>query len=277
VRAMGNFCFPGRAAVLLTCGVFALLVAAAFRQPAAAGAWLMAPGKGQIIAGPIFSGTTRAFDSRGRVIPVPYYKKFELGTYIEYGLSERLTLVAAPAYDQVRAADPSQNYKGLGESFFGGKFGLYRDDKTVVSVQAGVLTPGPSIANSTGPFNPRRSLGFELRGLVGRGLEIATMPAFIDVQGGYRYYMQNQPGEWRLDLTFGLKPIPRLLWLVQTFSVYSNANGGGFVKYSWHKLASSIVVDLTPQWAIQCGGFMTLAGVNAGLERGPFAALWYRF
>jgi len=277
VRAMGIFSLSRTAALPLAWVGFVSVVAVALVEPACAGAWLLPPAAGQIIAGPIFSGTTRAFDARGRLIPVPYYKKFELGTYLEYGLTNRLTLVVAPAYDRVRAADPSQNYQGLGESFFGGRFGLYRDDKTVVSVQAGALTPGPSIANSTGPFNPRRSLGFEFRGLIGRSVEIATMEAFVDVQGGYRYYMQNQPGEWRLDLTFGLRPVPRLLWLIQTFSVYSTASGGGFVNYSWHKLASSFVVDLHPQWSIQFGGFMTLAGVNAGRERGPFAALWLRF
>lgn len=277
MRALGNFRLARGATILLARGCLAVQLAGALPTIACAGAWLMEEGKGQIIGGSIFSGTTRAFDARGRVIPVPYYKKFELGTYIEYGLSKRFTVVAAPSYDRVKAADPTQNYQGLGESFFGGKYGIYRDDKTVVAVQAGVLTPGPSIANSTGPFNPRRSLGVEFRGLVGRSFEVATVPAFVDVQGGYRYYTQNQPGEWRLDLTLGLRPIPKLLWLVQTFSVYSNAKGGGFVKYYWHKVASSIVVDLHPQWAIQFGGFLTVAGVNAGLERGPFAGLWYRF
>jgi hypothetical protein len=277
VRAKGNFGLPRKRAALLACGAFAAVVAGALPEPVRAGAWLQPPGNGQIIAGAAFSQSTRAFNSRGRLVPVPYYKKFELGTYIEYGVTQRLTLVAAPAYDRVRAPPPAESFTGLGESEFGARFGLYRDGWTVVSVQGSVRTPGPSIADSADPFDPRRSLGFDFRGLIGHGIEIATMPGFIDVQGGYRYYLESQPGEWRLDLTFGLRPMPQLLWLVQTFSVFSTAGGGGFVPYSWHKLASSIVVELFPQWAIQCGGFMTVAGVNAGRERGPFAALWYRF
>lgn len=277
MRAMVFIRFPRRAAILWACGFFASVVVGALVEPARAGAWLLPPGTGQIIAGSAFAGTTRAFDSRGRLIPVPHYKKFELGTYVEYGLTDRLTLVAAPAYDRIRAPPPAQSYNGLGESEFAARYGLYRDGRTVVSVQGGVRTPGPSIADATGPYDLHRSLGFDFRGLIGRSVEIATMPAFIDVQGGYRYYTQNQPGEWRLDLTFGLRPVPRLLWLVQGFSVYSTAGGGGFVRYSWHKLASSIIIDLHPQWSIQCGGFMTLSGINAGRERGPFAAVWFRF
>lgn len=267
-----------RAAVVVVTWVAVVsLLAAAMPRPAVAGAWLMPRGKGQLIAGAAFSGTTRAFDARGRLVPVPYYQKFELGTYIEYGIAERVTLVAAPSYDRIRAPPPAQSFQGLGESEFAARFGLFRDERTVVSLQTGVRTPGPSIADSTGPFDPRRSLGFEFRGLVGRNIEVATMPGFIDVQGGYRYYTRNQPGEWRLDLTFGLRPLPQLLWLVQAFSVYSTAGGGGFVRYSWTKVASSIVVDLHPQWSFQCGAFQTVAGVEAGRERGPFAALWYRF
>jgi hypothetical protein len=277
VHATRNLRHRWGPAVLSTCAAAVSLAASNPVTPARAGAWLMPPGKGQIITGAAFAGTSRAFDSRGRLIPVPYYKKFELGTYIEYGLTERLTLVAAPAYDKIRAPPPAQSYNGLGESAFGARFGVYRDPSTIVAVQAAVLTPGPSIADATGPFDPRRSLGFDFRGMIGRSFEITTMPAFVDVQGGYRYYTQGQPGEWRVDLTFGLRPLPRLLWLVQTFSAYSAASGGGFVRYSWHKLASSLVFDLDSRWAVQCGAFMTLAGVDAGRERGLYSAIWYRF
>jgi hypothetical protein len=287
MRAWGNHCLGtnggltagGKASTCVFAHIlaFAFAVVFALAKDASAGAWLLPEGRGQIISGAAFSGTTRAFDSRGRLIPVPYYKKFELGTYIEYGLTNRLTLVAAPAYDRIRAQPPAQSYNGLGESEFAARFGVFRDDFTVVSVQAGVRTPGPSVADSTGAFDPRRSLGFDFRGLIGRSFEVATMPAFIDVQGGYRYYTRSQPGEWRLDLTFGARPIPQLLWLIQTFNVYSSAGGGGFVRYSWHKLSTSIVVEIHPNWAVQCGGFTTIAGIDAGRERGPFAALWYRF
>lgn len=277
MRAMDRLRLPMRAAVLRWCGCLALLLGCILPERAWSGAWLLPQGTGQVIVGAALSRTTRAFDARGRLIPVPYYKKFELGTYIEYGLTDRVTLVAAPAYDRVRAPPPAESYNGLGESEGAVRLGLYRDGPTVVSVQGGVRTPGPSVVDSAGPFNPRRGLAIELRGLIGRGVEVATMPAFIDVQGGYRYYIRNQPGEWHLDLTFGLRPVPRLLWLVQSFSTFSNMRSGAFVPYSWTKLASSIVLDLHPRWSLQCGGFLTLAGVNAGRELGPFASVWLRF
>lgn len=246
-------------------------------SPAAAGAWLMPPGDGQIISGAAFSNTTKAFDAQGRVIPVPYYRKFELGTYVEYGLIDRVTLVSSPSYVRVATPAPGQSYNGLGESEVAARLGLYRDYPTVVSVQAGFRTPGASIADSAGPFNPRRAFAFDMRAMIGRSLMLTTVPSFIDVQIGYRYYLRNQPGEWRADLTLGMRPLPRLLALLQSFNVFSTAAGIGYVHYSWHKIALSVVFDLAPQWSIQGGGFFTVAGINAGRELGPFAALWYRF
>jgi len=55
-------------------------------------AWLLPPGDGQIITYSDFSDSTRAFDSHGNLIPVPSYQKFELGTYLEYGLTDWLSV-----------------------------------------------------------------------------------------------------------------------------------------------------------------------------------------
>jgi hypothetical protein len=46
---------------------------------------------------------------------------------------------------------------------------------------------------------------------------------------------------------------------------------------SWTKLQPSLVYDIAPQWSVQIGGFLTVAGVNAGRELGPTAGVWYRF
>jgi hypothetical protein len=51
------------------------------------------PGDGQIITYSDFSDSTRAFDLHGNLIPVPSYQKFELGTYLELGLTDWLTLL----------------------------------------------------------------------------------------------------------------------------------------------------------------------------------------
>jgi protein XagA len=264
-------CFP------LVC-IF--LIAAAFDaagiRAAWGGAWLMPPGEGQAIVYTAFSDSTRAFDDQGHLIPVPAYTKFELGTYVEYGLTNWLTLVASPAYDVINSPYPGQSYTGPGESELAARVGLFRSDTTVVSVQAGLSSPGGSFADSLGPFLVRRTASLDIRGMVGRNCLILGMDSFIDAEAGYRFYTAGQPDEWRIDLTVGVRPRPRLLVMLQSYTSISNGSFQ-FGHQSWTKLQPSVVFDITKQWSVQIGGFVTVAGINAGRELGPLAALWFRF
>lgn len=65
------------------------------------GAWLLAPGEGRAIVYSVFSESSQAFDFRGQLICEPQYRKFELGSYIEYGVTDWLTLSFSPAYDRI--------------------------------------------------------------------------------------------------------------------------------------------------------------------------------
>ncbi|MGH6936222.1 MAG: hypothetical protein ACRED2_08575 [Methylocella sp.] len=102
------------------------------------------------------------------------------------------------------------------------------------------------------------------------------LEGFVEAQAGYRSYPAGQPGVWRIDLTMGLRPLPRLLMMLQSYT--SIVNGSlRFGHTSWSKLQPSLVYAIAPQWSVQIGGFITVAGINAGRELGPFAAVWYRF
>src|ERR1700724_3138656 len=208
--------------------------------------------------------------------PVPSYKKFELGTYIEYGLTNWLTLVASPSYDRIENPPPGQSYNGLGESEIAARVGLYRTDTSILSFQAGLRSPGGSFADSLGPFGVRRAASLDVRGLAGRNVFVAGREGFVEAQAGYRFYAAGQPGEWRIDLTMGLRPWPRLLMMLQSYT--SIVNGSlRFGHVSWTKLQPSLVYDIAPNWSVQIGGFLTVAGINAGRELGPTVGVWYRF
>lgn len=90
------------------------------------GAWLLPSGYGQLITYTDFSETTLAFDAHGNLVAIPASQKFEVGSYLEYGLTDWLTVIAAPAYDRVQTPLPGQSYNGLGESEIAVKAGLYR-------------------------------------------------------------------------------------------------------------------------------------------------------
>ncbi len=259
------------ALIAAACGLIGAGIEAAW-----GGAWLIAPRRRAGHCRYFFSDSTHAFDAHGHLVPVPSYRKFELGTYIEYGLTNWLTLVASPSYDRIQNPPPGQSYNGLGESEIAARVGLYRTDTSVLSFQAGLRSPGGSFADSLGPFEVRRAASLDVRGLAGRNVVVAAMEGFVEAQAGYRFYAAGQPGEWRIDLTMGLRPWPRLLVMLQSYT--SIVNGSlQFGHVSWTKLQPSLVYDIAPQWSVQIGGFITVAGINAGRELGPTAGVWYRF
>jgi protein XagA len=104
--------------------------------------------------------------------------------------------------------------------------------------------------------------------MAGRSCVIMGMEGFVEAQGAYRVYAGNQPGEWRIDLTAGVRPWPRLLLMLQSFTSITNGSTR-FGHVSWTKLQPSFVYDFAPQWSLQIGGFITVAGINAGRELGP--------
>ncbi|HTV33526.1 MAG TPA: hypothetical protein VME69_10575 [Methylocella sp.] len=244
--------------------------------PSWGGAWLLPPGEGQIITDALYSVSTWTFDSHGKLISAPSYQKYELSPYIEFGVTDWLTLVAAPAYDLVRTPTAGLSYTGVGQSEVAARLGLAYWERAVLSMEVGLLSPGASL-DSIGPLEVRRAASLDVRGLAGRSFAVGDgMEGFVEMQAGYRFYAQQQPGEWRIDFTGGLRPFPWLLLLLQDFNVISY----GWSQYgsvSWSKLQPGIVYDVSPQWSMQIGGFLTVAGVNAGREIGPLAAIWYRF
>jgi len=245
-------------------------------EKAVAGAWLMPEGEGQAICYSEFSDSCRAFDARGRLVPVRDYRKFELGAYVEYGLADWLTVVLSPAYDRIHSPLPRQSYSGIGQSEAAARVRIFQNESSVVSFQAGVRSAGASFADSLGPLEVKRSASFELRALAGKSATILGMESFADVEAAYRFYGGNQSGELRLDLSAGIRPSPSLLLMLQSFTSIERGSKL-FAHQSWTKLQPSFVYQLGPQWWIQLGGFLTVSGVNAGRELGPIGGIWFRF
>ncbi|ACB94969.1 hypothetical protein [Beijerinckia indica] len=268
---------PGGWSFLISASVLGLAALAPFWGSAWAGAFLLPPGAGQVIGGMTFSGSSRAFDAHGRVIPVPSYRKFELGTYLEYGLHERVTLVASPSYDHIRSGKPGFTYDGLGQSMIGARIGLLRSDWDILSFETSLLSPSPPFTQGAALIQARRAAGADLHLAAAHGFKLEAVPVFLEAAFGYRFFGHAQPGEWHVDLTVGGRPIPRLLALIQNFSTIFSNQTKVWPRQSWHKFQISLVYDLTSQWSVQGGSFITVAGTNAGREFGPLLALWYRF
>ncbi|MFA6207172.1 MAG: hypothetical protein WC689_13240, partial [Methylocystis sp.] len=223
--------------------VFCFWVVAA--QSAFAGAWLMPPGEGQAIVTTTFADARKAYDANGRLIQTPSYRKFETRLYVEHGLFDWLTIVAEGGYmnfsgaagpydhlnllvEEAKAGlplslqgPPGARYEGLGLGALGARTLLFTWGDYIVSLQAGVRAASPAARRFLDMRDPVQA---DLRLLVGRPFELFGFPAFVDAQLGYRSRGQNGD-EIRADLTAGLRPLPAILVLAQSFSGFAPSGG----------------------------------------------------
>jgi len=238
-------------------------------------------GQGEIITDASFSDSTRAFDANGRLIPIPAYRKFTLGTYIEYGLTDRITLVAQPSVDTAHQDLQQPEPPVVAASDLGARIGLVSFGSTVLSVQALGHLPFVASARQAGYFDQNLVPGADLRLLLGHGFTLGNAPAFFDAEVSHEWQGDGLPQEWHVDLTVGLRPYPRVLVMLAGFFVVAGPPSGACSAWTacwrWLKLQPSIVYDLSAHWSAELGVFATVAGINAGRELGPMVALWYRF
>ncbi len=257
--------------------IFMVSMSIATRAPARAGAFLLPEGQGQFIAGVGYSQGSRRFDPAGAAVPTPTFRKAEASGYIEYGLTPWLSLVAAPTLSHANETS-ANSVTGSDSSAFGARLRLFEKANTVMAVQALLQPPigGESEASEIADGGAR-AFAADLRVLFGRSINVFGLPAFVDVEPGARLRAAPFPTEARLDLTFGVRPVPRVLLLLQDFSAFAGSAGPLIQRCGYSKLQASVVYDLSRTWSVQAGGFWTVAGMNAIREMGPLAALWYRF
>ena len=247
------------------------------RSPAMAGAYMLAENYGQFIAGIGFSEGTRTFDTNGRAMPSPAYRKIIASGFLEYGYTPWLSLVAAPTLAR-EGGSAANSVTGSDASAFGARLRLAQSATDVLAIQALVQPPlAPGDRASQLADGGARNFAVDLRVMFAHTFTIFGKPAFIDVAPGARIRADPFPSESRLDITFGIRPFAKLLLLAQTFLSSAPTASPLIPRTAYGKLQASAVYDLSPRWSVQLGGFRTMVGLNTVREGGPLGALWYRF
>jgi len=265
-------CFLGRRRGALASGSALLMLAPA---AALAGAWTYPSGQGQIIE-TLFGWTGEGQPYGGAAGPKE--SRVEAQTYIEYGLADRLTVVGQAALERYELTAPSADvFRGFDYSDIGLRAKLWSNDALVVSAQATGFVPGARDASRPAQDGDTGGAG-EARALVGYNFSFFGTPAFLDAEAAYRLRCAGPPDEWHLDLTLGLKPSERVMWLLQSYSTISAGSGApGFAAWSSHTAQLSIVYALDEHWSVQAGAFATFATVQTNSQRGLVAAIWRKF
>lgn len=204
-----------------------------------------------------------------------YFYKDELALYLEYGLTDRFTLVSRAAWQTVerRNGPDFDSAQGFAATEFGLRRVLYLDGGQVLSLQAMAILPGAGENISDQPLGDGGN-AWEARGLWGGNL---TRNLFADAQLAYRWRDGLYADEARLDLTLGWQPADAWQVLVQGFSVWSLDAVQPHVRpFEQHKVQLSIGREIG-EMEYHLGAVLTPAGRNTIEEHALFLSVWRRF
>lgn len=264
--------------------LFVCAIVGAVPLSARAGAFLQPPGHGQIITQLSFSEAGRAWDAYGRAVPIPAWRKFELTSYGEYGLTDWLTIVGSPSWFRFRAPQSrpsnwfgpvgSQEVSRAGAAEAGARVRLFEIGDHVVSAQASARYAAGG-GDSAPYVDMGRRLQADVRLAYGRRFEWWGFSGYTDMQVAFRSdgIFGNQI---RLDATLAVQPFARTTLMLQSFGVLTPGRLGGSYALS-QKLQASLLFDVTEAIAVQAGAVMALRGVRSAAERGLVTGVWYRF
>jgi hypothetical protein len=245
---------------------------------ALAGAWTLDAETGELTVTGTAMQANSAFDSNSKLQSIPRYSKQEAQALIEYGVTNWFTAMFQPSLQHVNIAAPfGAERSGLGYTDIGGRARIWSDDSWVISAQATFRAPG--VFDKTN----QAAIGYtdpeiDIRGLAGYSFKAGTLPAFVDIEVAQRFRLGGPPDEFRTDITFGIRPADKWLFLAQSFNVISEGAGTwGFGSFSYHKIQLSGVYALTPTLSLQVGGYSTYWGRNALQENGLLVGAWYKF
>ena len=216
---------------LLTALSVAALVIALKLSAAHAGAWVQKKhGYFFKLSGTYFY-TTKEYDNQGNIreiredepgITNTSYQEVTATGYLEYGVTERLTLVSNLPFKIFTSkrteisdpGDPSRNVEvvtgGLSDLTISGRF-LLNGGAVPISLQAGAKIPLGYDASPPDQGAPLGSGKVDIEGFILAGASLYPVPAYLTGQFGYR--VRSGTGiadEFLFQLEFGLTPGP---WL----------------------------------------------------------------
>ena len=215
----------------------AFLLACLLAGEAAAGAWTLAKGEGQVI-----------MTTGRRIAPVGAFlggaadeDENSSQLFVEYGVADGWTLGAA-LYADFSALDAQAMEIRLGAHV---RHRIWQRPKgDVVSLQAGISAPVEKwLIGNLADSLPGSVPEAHIRALYGRGWQSGWGNSFVSAEAGFHWRGERAADEFRLDVTAGTEPWKGVLGLLGVYSIVPVIGDGD----ASLKLAPSIAYTLWPR------------------------------
>jgi len=193
-----------------------------------AGAWTMKQGKLYDRFGINYYFANEEFDSNGDKKDFASdgkFKDFHLNNYIEFGITDSITLINSIYYKSIEKEDDNvkQETWGIGDIDVGAKFNITEGSWGILSTQTLVKIPGPYDDNDDLPLG-NGQFDLEIRMLYGRSL-YPHIPGYCNFEIGYRWRFEDPSDELRYLIEFGVDFTKDIYGRVKLDGIYSMDNG----------------------------------------------------
>jgi protein XagA len=164
--------------------------------------------------------------SRHRTPDNGEFRDYNINNYLEFGLLDNLTLINSLTYKWIYNENDHLNAKGygLGDTDLGLRYKILDSEKIgIVSTQLLVKIPGTYDKSDPLPLGNGQA-DLEVRLLYGRSF-YPLLPAYGNVELGYRWRFEDPSDEFRYLVEFGVDITKALYGRIKLDGIYSIDNG----------------------------------------------------
>lgn len=207
------------------------------------------------------------------------FRRIESDTYLEYGLTEDITIGGKAIYGTTWLERPgfSETSSGFTEIEGFAQYQFLRNIRHAASVKVAVAKPAAFQSGARQNFQ-NDGIDTEIAALYGRNLVFEPVKVFAAAEAGYRKRFGGAADLIRMQTTLGIEPGKRWVFLIEGFSTVSlqNEDPGG-ADFDIVKIQPSVVYRFNRRWAIQAGMTEEIASRNLATGRTVFLGFWSAF
>jgi protein XagA len=199
------------------------------------------------------------------------FTDYNLNNYIEYGITDRITLINSIYYKWIKKEDDAgeERTSGLGDIDVAVKYKLVEGSFGVVATQLLAKIPGPYDGDDTLPLG-NDQLDVEARLLYGKSL-YPHVPGYCNFEVGYRWRDDDPSDELRYLIEIGVDFSAHLYGRVKLDGIYSTNNGEDVDSsgnprasnnFDLGKLDMAVGYKLSKGWGLEIGYIPEIYGKN---------------
>ncbi len=259
---------------------------AAYGQEVVAGAWGQEKGHLFLSAQAYYYTTDRYYDSQGDSHDRGgRFYKYEINPYLEYGVTQRDTLIANVFFDTLTddASGSERTTTGLADLEIGLQHRFYKGQQGIAAIQGLLVIPtGYDIDDD--PRLGYGRFGAEIGILYGRSYKFMNQYGFLDLRLGVRDYFGYPATQIRPMITAGYDLSSK--WQVMASGEMHYGLDNGSEKklgpnllvqpnYRLLKLTLSARYRISSNYSIVASGYAHAWGEDTGGGGGAYVSLWY--